>query len=355
MTRICCSIALAAFILTACTKDASFAGSTGESQAVVHITTNLHEIQAQVDTKSTPEDFYPADTYYGIFACIHEDTPTSFARFKPATFNSGAVYKSGWKYHNVVDYTSGQLISTGTADYILMGRTTGEHADLFAYYPYTQSAYTTGPTAIPFSRNTDLMYAEQNSSNANGDKDPASGSALTANFTFKRMMARLTFCFKMLNDNSTMYVTLESVKNNHPAGGSVVIYTGGTYNAITGSFNSGMITTDELTSVGGGYAGYSADPAAYPSSFGMFLVPTTVSVDDELTFTFSCGGHVLPPFTLKASQVLHSKASPSDPDVYGFQAGYNYTFRFTLDNYVRFDGFTIGTWTDEILPRTGEI
>ena len=90
-------------------------------------------------------------------------------------------------------------------------------------------------------------------------------------------------------------------------------------------------------------------------AFALLLVPTEVLADDELTFTFSCGSHVFPPFVLKREMVLHAKADPGDPDIYGFQAGYTYTFQFTLDNYVRFDGFSISDWTDEELDSHRQI
>ena len=82
----------------------------------------------------------------------------------------------------------------------------------------------------------------------------------------------------------------------------------------------------------------------------MLIVPTPVSVDDELSFIFElAGGETFLPFVLKKEHVRHSD------DTYGFRAGYTYTFNFTVDNYVYFNGFTIDeTWSPadtDLLPE----
>lgn len=311
---------------------------TGESaRAVVNIKASLAETKAPVDFGTVTE--------YGIFTCISLDNDpapaTPYETFKPSIWNAQARGSgSTWAYKNVASYATGELYSAGGNVFILFGRNDNLSADLYAYAPWKQSAYSTGPTAIPFSRSEDVMYAEQNATRANANLDPASGSPLTANFYFRHVMTRLIFRFRLQNDNSSVGISLSSIKNNHPAGGSVVLYTSGKFNAIDGSLYD-MQYQDELTSVGSCTAFYTDDPAVYdPQSIIAFtLVPTDISVDDELTFTFTSGGHKLPPFTLKKEQVKHS-----DGTTYGFRAGYTYTFNFTLDNYVRFDGFNIQEW-----------
>ncbi len=319
--------------LTACTKEPSSAGSTGGSQ-VVDIRASIQGESAP--TKATWVNFGNTATY-GIFTCIHEDTssPTEFATFKPSLWNAQAQMSGGWKYKNVASYTDGTLYSEGSSSFILMGRNDGKLADFYAYAPWSQTAFLTGPRNIPFNRSTDLMYATENTTNANRGKDPASLSALTADFHFQRVMACLRFEFTLdTPDNTTMSVSLNSIQDNDPAGGTAVLYSGGVFDAITGAFVS-KTETDRLTGLG------SCQVSGGGGAIQFTLVPTEVSVDDELTFTFYSSTHMLPPFVLKASQVLHS-----DGITHGFQAGYKYTFHFTLDNYVRLDGFNIQTWGD---------
>ena len=316
---------------------------TGEStlrEAVVDIRASFLDVQAE--TKATMGDF-ANDADYGIFACIsvfNSPAPASpYMLFKPSLWNSKARKENGvWKYHNVSNYTTGALYSDGASStkFVLQGRNDDKTADLYAYSPYTLAAYVSGPTAIPFTRVQDVRYAVQNSSNANCDLDPASGTLLSATFSFRRMMSHLKFVFTLdTQDNTVMDVALVSIENKKPTGGSAVLYTGGTYNAITGTFNSGMETADVVTS-GLGHCSVGSSGG----SIGINLVPTPISVDDEWIFTFRSGAYTLPPFVLKKAYVEHSDHS------FGFLAGYEYTFHFTLDNYVRFDGFNIQSWGD---------
>ena len=326
--------------MAGCAKDpsfagasSSFAGSTGESQTVVDIRASI--LGEAAPTKATWVSFGDKATY-GIFTCIHVDTssPTEFANFKSSLWNVQAQMSGGWKYRNVASYADGALYSEGSASFILMGRSDEKLADLYAYAPWTQTAYAAGPRNIPFDRSTDLMYATENATNANRGKDPASVSTLTADFHFQRVMACLRFEFTLdTPDNTTMSVSLNTIQDNDTAGGAV-LYTGGVFDAITGTFVS-KTETDKLTGLGSCQVGSGGGAIQFT------LVPTEVTADDELTFTFYSSTHMLPPFVLKASQVLHS-----DGITHGFQAGYKYTFHFTLDNYVRLDGFNIQTWGD---------
>ena len=337
-------VLVALLLPTACSKVPS-----GPGQAAVDIRAAIEGTPAA--TKGLV-NFASYDTY-GIFTCIHEDTdaPTAFAQFRPSLWNVQASAQPGrWSYKNVADYATGDLFSAGSEKFILMGRNDKACADLYAYAPWTKGAYASGPEAIPFSRQTDLMYAEQNTVNANRGLDPASYSELSADFHFRRVMACLTFDFTLDSpDNTTMRIDLRSIQDMDPAGGAV-LYTGGKFNAITGELYDLRPAETLSTDLGG----CTVIPAG--ASFNVYLVPTEVTADDELVFTFVSGGHTLPPFKLKASQVLHAKADPGDPDVSGFRAGYKYTFHFRLDNYVRFDGFDIQPWGDpEELPFHGVI
>jgi hypothetical protein len=158
-------------------------------------------------------------------------------------------------------------------------------------------------------------------------------------------MAYLVFDFTLdTPNNTTMQVNLVSIKDADTSGGAV-LYTGGKFNAITGTLYD-LNTAEELTA----NLGY-CTVGDGGGSFGICLVPTDVVADDELVFTFNSGGFKLPPFVLKMNQVRHS-----DGTTYGFKAGYKYTFHFHLDNYVRFSGFDIQPWgAEEDLPYHGVI
>lgn len=325
--------------LASCTRVNS--GSSGLPQAVVNIQASLDE--AATETKALVN--FPERIQYGIFTCISADNDphpaTNYEQFKPSIWNAQADGSgTTWTYKNVASYATGELYSSGGNTFILFGRNDNQTADLYAYAPWSLDAYASGPLAIPFSRDKDLMYATQNTARENHNLNPASGSPLNAAFSFRHVMTRLIFRFRLLNDNTTMSVTLSSIKNNHPAGGMAVLYTSGTFNIIDGSLNDKQ-STDELTNVKSCTAYYTDDPAVYDSrsAIDFTLVPTDIAVDDELTFTFSSGGFKLPFFVLKRDWVKHS-----DGTTYGFKAGYTYTFYFTLDNYVRFDGFDIQEW-----------
>ena len=83
-----------------------------------------------------------------------------------------------------------------------------------------------------------------------------------------------------------------------------------------------------------------------PVALSVLFVPTEVA-DDELSFTFTLNSQKMQPFVLKKEFVEHGPGS----GVYGFQAGYTYTFNFTLDNYVYFDGFSVNEdWESLDLP-----
>lgn len=318
-----------------CTKDPSSVGPNG-AEAVVEIHASVGNVSAV--TKAG----FANESTYGIFTCVQGTSD----KFLPSLWNVKArLAGATWRYHYVADYATGAVYADDASSdkFVLQGRKDNKAADLYAYAPFVPAAYGNayGPTAIPFSREMDVMYAAQNPSNANGGMDPAGLSPLSAAFDFQRLMACLEFDFTLDTPNNTaMSIALVSIKDNDPSGGAV-LYTGGTFNAITGQFNQASLTAaEELTSSLGSCTVVNDNTAA-PNlgHFSFTLVPTEVVTDGELVFTFQSGGHILPPFVLERAQVMHD-----DGITCGFQAGYKYVFHFTLDNYVRFRGFDIRPW-----------
>ena len=292
---------------------------------------------------------------FGIFSCVHEDVPSEFAAHKPATYNARA-YKSsaGWRYH-YVSSVNGTLEGEYSNNFVLTQRKDNKTADLYAYAPWTADAWASGPTAIPFetAKQWDWMYAVENNrpyltpidanDRENSDLDPTA-SGLKAAFYFRHVMARLVFRFKVKHTPTNYRITSLSIARTDAAA-TTHLYTSGTFNAITGTLD-GVEGTDgngkhiltipkELTV-----------DSTTPVSLSILLAPTAVA-DDELSFTFTVNGQKLQPFVLKKAFVEHGVGS----GVYGLQPGYTYTFNFTLDNYVYFDGFNVSEdWEALELP-----
>ena len=335
-----CLVALSA---GACSKHPRPDGPLREAAVDIHVS-----LDGGSEATKALADFSNGSNY-GIFACVHENTPSSFAPFKSSVYNARAKKVSAkWLYDYVGTASPGALDATNASSFVLLQRADGKTADLYAYAPWIQEAYlpSAGPTKIPFkvSEQKDLMYAEQNLNNDNGDLDPASMAPLSATFHFKHAMARLVFRFRVLNVPTNYRITSVSIARTDGAATSH-LYTSGTFNAITGALDCvEEVNADEkhILAVPKELTVDSTTPAA----LAVLLAPTEVA-DDELSFTFTVNGQKLQPFVLKKEFVEHGPGS----GVYGFQAGYTYTFNFTLDNYVYFDGFSVNEdWESLDLP-----
>lgn len=280
---------------------------------------------------------------FGIFSCVHEDVPSEYAAHKPATYNMRG-YKAGstLRYNYVATSGSGALEGEYSSRFLLTQRKDDKTADLYAYAPWTADAWASGPTAIPFQtvKQWDWMYAVENdrpyltpidaNDQENSDLDPA-GTDLKASFYFRHAMARLRFEFRLLNTPTDYLVRLVSVTRSSGA----PLYSAGTFNAITGTFEN----LEETDSFSPNLAEWIRSTS--PAAIDVLLVPGEIGPADELTFTFSANGQTLQPFVLTRDRVAHG-----DGVTYGLQAGYTYTYHFTMDNYVFLDGFSVSTdWT----------
>lgn len=347
----------------ACTGLGPASGNGPLAESVVHISAVIDD--ASVATKGTGA--FVNGSNYGIFSCVHEESPSAFEPFKPTLFNvrankrqpsSGSnpnsyYYPDGWGYnyiHAGADLEPGTPetgTNAGSNCFTLTQRQDDQHADLYAYAPWNQAAYLSGPTAIPFetSARPDLMYAQENGI-GNRDMDPAAGG-LSATFTFKHAMARLVFRFKLRHDYDSASKYLINTVDVARLDESVPLCISGTFNAVTGSFaDKETASTLRLTSAT--YAEVvSKDTWA---SMSVLLVPMDITADGQLSFSFVTSGGVLKPYVLKLAHVQHGTSG-----VYGFQGGYTYTFDFLLDNYLYLDGFSVNTtWEDDVPLGGGE-
>jgi len=353
--HIVCVAAVLMVVVSACTKQPADAVQEG----VVDIRVAVGDTPGQTKGIVTGTDFPnwngqendPTGTF-GIFSCVHEDIPSEYLAHKPAAYNARG-YKAGstLRYHYVASPTDGKLDAEYTSRFILAQRKDNKTADLYAYAPWTQDAWASGPTAIPFQtiKQWDWMYAIENDrpyltpidaqDRENSDLDPT-GADLKAAFYFRHAMARLDFRFHLQNAPTVYDISLMSITRSDGAH----LYASGTFNAITGALEN-LVETDSLSP---------AVASVRINSTGEFvirvlLVPETFGSAEKLTFLFQANGangQLLQPFVLTRDRVAHG-----DGVTYGLQAGYTYNYHFTLDNYVFFDGFSVDTdWTTPTNP-----
>lgn len=344
-------LAAAAFLaMAACSKQAP----VEERSAVVEIRAAIDAAPGATKAIITGTTFPnwagqendPTGTF-GIFSCVHEDVPSEYAAHKPATYNArGYKTSAGLRYHYVATSGSGSLEGEYSNRFILTQRKDDKTADLYAYAPWTADAWASGPTAIPFetAKQWDWMYAVENDrpyltpidgdDKENSDLNPA-GSNLKAAFYFRHVMARLDFKFNLQHAPTWYDVSLVSVTRSDGAH----LYASGTFNAITGALQS-LTESDSISPSVAFVRINSTDEYV----IRVLLVPETFGSDEKLTFYFranGANGQLLQPFVLTRDRVAHG-----DGVTYGLKAGYTYTYHFTLDNYVLFDGFTVDeTWT----------
>lgn len=356
-------ISLVFILSAACSKEQSRYGE----EAVVHIRQSVSSCE-EVTRAPIIGASFPDNSTYGIFVCKHGSTTTTH---KSNSWNIKSLYTEsfpGWNYYYVSNLSNGTVATAGYDHITLTAREDGYTADLYAYAPYLRAAYASNITSIPYiidneiNNQIDLMYAEENintyndstlGQDGNENLSPLSDSDLSASFTFRHAFSLIAFRFKLQNDSSTggfgkstdYHLSNISVSLNDPDADGVTtakLYSSGTFNAINGSFNGDGVEESTLSVTYDTYYTIINSASSYLTAY-MLIVPTQVE-NDELVFTFTVDDQILSPFFLKKAYVQHGDSS------YGFRSGFMYTFNFTLDNYLFFDGFTVSSeWTAETL------
>jgi len=306
---------------------------------------------------------------YGIFVCKNGATNEAH---KANSWNLKATYETSqeegmagsWTYQYVNDFNSGALSINSYPNITITSRVDEATADIYAYAPYMKEAYEKGPTAIPFSiaqdnqMQVDLMYAIENmdpTKNKGLDPLSAGDELLTADFTFKHALALLCFEFTVKNridgvgtERSTLYRLQDiTIKNN---GTSTVtkLYESGEFDAITGDFKN-CVETQSLVikQYNPGSQEYlPLEPSATPKESYVTLVPTQIE-DDDLEIIVQVDNRYVKPIKIKKADLKHA-----DGEEYGFQGGYKYTFKFTLDNYLFLNGITVNEWETDVTDLT---
>lgn len=331
-----------------CTKQTVERRPASENSVTVNINTMLEDAAA-VETKAGGVSPF-RNSSIGIFVCDHFDG-----------ISGNPYHEHGYGMNNLEAQNSGSWsfkLSGMNLSYPLLVVTAKEDenenvvtADMFAYAPY--NAGVTSPECIPFviadTYRTDYLYAVENaSSTVNKAIDPTAVDdmgqkidTVNVNFTFRHALANLKINLRVKNPNynhpdgdNPTDLTVTDILLTRQNGGH--LYKGGKLNAITGELYD-LQSTDRIH----------VDTACK-------LVPTQPSEDyqdDDYLFTFTIDGiEIKTDFKLKREQLRHYDSEGNPTDIYGFQAGYEYTLNFVYDNFVRLERVEIGKWVVDETP-----
>ena len=313
--------------------------------------------------------YYLRATDFGIFICDHYSGSNNPYNEYAVRYNN--IHAQGgnnsWRY-NYFNYSEFDTLYLIPKDDNPRDGNTDIGCDIFAYAPYQYSV--TSMEAIPFSiiNQTDVMYAAENGV-SNLDIDPAAyqvapyNGRLPVPLTFKHALSLLEFDFELKNDTyNHPFVSFTDVEHHNDrtvahlmqsitvekTRNAAHIYSEGKMNALNGSLYD-LTEVSSLTAFSLGL-NRSNNPVVQPYEIArayMVWVPTQPGddyVDGDYVFTFRFSGQDLPiTFTLLREHLLHHDAG-TPPSTYGFLPGYKYTFHFTIDNYVHFDGVNISDW-----------
>ena len=340
-------------------------GNEAEVQIHVSLADPGQATKSIVQGTEIPDQFS-----YGVFVCKAGTTDKGNLH-KQNSWNLKATYTKGaegeedsWSYQYVNDFDSGALNADADERITITAPVKGDpKADLYAYAPYIAAAHDNDPTAIPIeiasniSNQVDLMYAEENNTEANKGLDPTSAGddPLEANFTFRHALALLAFEFEIKNYNarysSSISISSIKIKKKNPGSNTTAkLYKTAYLNAITGQLNTDY-DNNVVDQLEVSYRSLLSDevPIIRPNSEGadltlyMALIPTQLEDDElEIEFTFNRTNLIQSkPFVLKKQYVKHG-----DGEKNGFQPGYMYTLKFRMDNYLYLDGFETALWND---------
>ena len=278
---------------------------------------------------------------YGLFFCKHYDASGDGANNYEAygaSLKNIRVYKASsteWRY-----YLSGS--STYLSDIYISRNEDGGTLDCFAYAPYISSV--TSPEEIPFllKDQKDIMWAVENSSPTSNKDISVDGTTKTVKLHFNHALCLLTLNFTLL-DNTAAASSLTALSLKRSESADTPLYSTGTFNAITGQFVPTSLVSLENGQVQTiNYAISNKISPGNKLTLLILLLPSELQADGDIELLFSIDKHDMPvSYKIKREDLKHTDGT------YGFQRGYNYTFNFVYDNYIRLTDVTIATdWTD---------
>lgn len=302
--------------------------------------------------------YMPNNSNFGLYVCDHHtgsytDGSNPYNEYTKRYNNIQVSRGSGIWYYNYIGYAAFTTLYIVPKDEDEDG-VTDNTCDFFAYAPYQNGVI---PDSVPFTIAgfVDAMYPEQNGV-SNLNIDPADylpapyNGHLPVALTFHHALALLEFDFRLKNPNyehpmdptGTHGYTLNSIRVSRQGGH---LYSSGRMNAM----RSGELSS--LTDVSSITCGYNVGVSvnSNPAIAYMLQVPTRPGEDyqdGDYVFTFTFSGQTFPvTFTLLREHLRHGTSS-----TYGFLPGYKYTFSFLIDNYIHFEGVTVGEWETVTAP-----
>ncbi len=338
-------MAVSLLVLSACSKDTIQSECTG---SMVDIQTFTGKYDSFVTRDAVTGSSFANGNEYGLFFCKHYDASGDGDNIYEAYstgLNNVRAYKASnteWRY-----YLKGR--STYLNGIYIIRNGDSNTMDCFAYAPYISSA--TSPEKIPFvlADQNDIMWATENSSPTSNKDISVDGTTKTVRLHFNHALCLLTLNFTLLdNTAATSLLTDLSIKRSDTA--TTPLYSNGTFNAITGEFvPTSLVSLEKGQAEKFAYKYDINDNKSNKISPGkkltllLMLLPTELITDGDIELVFYMDKHIMPlTYKIKRSDVLHS-----DGTTCGFKAGYNYTFNFVYDNYIRLTDVTINTdWTD---------
>lgn len=372
-------LTLSCLVWAACTRD-PYAPAEQVETVALDLAPAIPQVAAtRQATFGDANGKMPNGSSYGLFICDHHTgAGNPYTEYALNYKNIRADRDGSWIYY-FFGYTSGFPILFITPKDEDRDGLTDISADIFAYAPYQQSVTT--PESVPFSVTgaVDAMYAAENTDPVtNKDIDPATDSRITVGtdegkhlyvpLTFTHALALLEFEIRLKNNeynhpfgnSTTVDYTLDYIRIDRREGGHP-LYASGKMNAMdNGSLFDLVVASDNSLTVSGRALG------RHVTSNPLIVSPNTTTkayilqvpsqagetyTDGDYTFTFQFSEQEFPvKFTLLKSHIRHA-----DGTTYGFQPGYRYTFKFMIDNYVHFEGVTIGEWETVTTPFQTEI
>lgn len=372
-------LTLACLVWVACTREPIVPAEQSESVELDLAPAILQVAETRQATFGDANGKMPNRSSYGLFICDHHTGGgNSYTEYALRYNNIQVARDVSWKYF-FFGYIDGFPFLFITPKDENRDGVTDISADIFAYAPYQQSVTT--PESVPFSVTgaVDAMFAAENSDPVtNKNINPATDSRITVGtdggkhlyvpLTFTHALALLEFEIRFKNNDydhpfgpgptnnyQLDYIQIDRRDGGHP------LYASGKMNAMDNGFLFDLVVASGNTlTVSGPMLGrhLTTDPlivSPYATTKAYILqVPSQAGetyTDGDYTFTFKFSGQEFPvKFTLLKSHIRHT-----DGTTYGFQPGYRYTFKFMIDNYVHFEGVTIGEWETVTTPFQTEI
>lgn len=330
-----------------------------------HVPESRIEVNAEIEQSASSKavlegtDFKTGNTI-GIFV-YHSETenvasPLEMSEFSPY----GARYKNiravlyddkaqKWRYNF-------ENANTSFDDIYLMKPTVEMFAEglaVVAYAPWVENV--SSITEIPFTLGgesdemADLMWARQNTHDKTVNPIDAGenykivpdGNAKPVNFTFQHALSLLRVGFRCGHEGSLMTVTSITLKKKE--GGQTPLIGAGLFNAMAGRITDGASWTNIVYD-------YTDKAYTFQSTSEYMYVPVLIcpqeyKADEDYILEFTLNG-----------QKLDTVYKIKKDDVNGgFKAGEIYTFNFTVDNYIQFDGVSVSTEWVELDANKAEL